>query len=349
MSSQSQKDKIDIHTHHIPPPYLSAISKLNLSHFDGMPMAFCSEALSWNMEKQIAHQDSLNISKAYLSISSPGTHLTPGDDQAARELTKACNDWTFSQLSDRIGMFASLPLPDVKGSILEIKRVKALGFNSFVVMTNAHGIYLGDESLDEVWKELDQVNAVITIHPTAPCVRIKPSSLDNNPLISSFWDTSSVLKGDSSLKDGQDSLMIHGNPLLSSFLDPLIEYQFETSRAITSLLLSDSFSKFPNIRYILPHAGATLPPLLDRVLNIAPFLRKEGQESKSPQELRDLLNQKCFFDLAGSPFPNQIQGLLPHLKEPSRQLLYGSDFREWRMMGGSKRTKMTMPLSKSFI
>jgi len=326
--------KIDLHSHHVPPAYLSAISKLQPTHIDGIPISLCSEALAWTPEKQIQHQDALSISKTYLSISSPGTHLTPGDNSSARTLTRECNDWTFKHLCSsskyggRIGMFASLPLPDVDGSIEEIKRVeKDFGLSSFIVMTNSHGIYLGDKIFDKVWEELDTIKGLISLHPTAPCIRLKKCTSDT-PIISSFWNASSVVN-ELDVED-HGMAMVHGNPLLSRYFDPLIEFQFETARALTSLLLSGSFSKFPNIRYLVPHAGGSLPCLLDRVISIAPFLSQEGnQKSLEPEEMRALLHNRCVFDLAGAPFPRQIEGLLPHLNRPSTQLVYGSDFREF--------------------
>lgn len=314
----------DLHTHHLPPCYVDAIRRSGTRYIDGIPIELCKDVLGWRVEAQLNHQDALGIEKAYIGISSPGVHLTPGDNDAARRLARECNDWTSATIKehgDRLGMFASLPLPDVEGSVQEARRMSAeKGVNHFVVMTNSHGVYLGDGRLDALWKSLDEMNAVVSIHPTAPCVR-QPKAAK---IIPSF-------RAANEEGDNEAHLLSHGNPLLSTCFDPLIEYSFETARAITTMLLTDVFGRFPNIRWIVPHAGGALSSVLDRVLSAAPLLPSSPPSIDVASLKRNMLDA-CFFDLAGAPFPHQIEGLLVFLggkEEASTRLVYGSDFREY--------------------
>ncbi|MFE2477921.1 hypothetical protein [Streptomyces sp. NPDC059389] len=69
------------------------------------------------------------------------------------------------------GNFAVLPLPDVDGALAEAAH--ALDADGVMVLSNAHGRYLGDPEPEPLWAELDARAAVVLVHPTAPpgCVR----------------------------------------------------------------------------------------------------------------------------------------------------------------------------------
>jgi predicted TIM-barrel fold metal-dependent hydrolase len=297
------KRLIDLHTHFLPPVYVEALVKNRVEFIDGLPMDWCKKnVLNWTLEKQLKHQELLGIDKAYLSISSPGVHLTPGDDQAGRQLAAACNDWLAEAVHTqplRLGGFASLPLPDEEGSVAEIKRVHSkYGMKHFIVLSNAHGIYLGDSRFDSVWAELNRIGAVLAIHPTAPCVLSRAGAPTNTA--PAFWSPENNTASSDGSGNNVPLSLHHGNPLLSQYPDPVIEYSFETTRALTSLLLHGAFAKFPRIRYIVPHAGAALPSVLDRIISIAPHLPSNEyyQKPKADGMLQDLLRQ-CWFDLAG--------------------------------------------------
>ena len=67
--------------------------------------------------------DKLGIKRSILSITSPGTHLKLNDFELANRITRETNDEIAQicrKFPDRFGWFASLPLPDVEGSLEEI-------------------------------------------------------------------------------------------------------------------------------------------------------------------------------------------------------------------------------------
>ena len=57
----------------------------------------------------------------------------------------------------------------------------------------------------------------------------------------------------------------------------MIEYVFDTTRAAVNLLFSGALERFPNIRFILSHAGGTLPYIAWR-LSVAPMIDKRLQQ-----------------------------------------------------------------------
>lgn len=80
------------------------------------------------------------------------------------------------------------------------------------------------------------------------------------------------------------------------------------------------FSRYPDIQWIFTHGGGTLPLLADRMeLFRTVFLGGSPDEATVPEQLRGL-----WFDMAGSPFPNQVPALVAAFG--SERLLYGSDY-----------------------
>ena len=237
--------------------------------------------------------DKINISKSILSITSPGTYLKINDDELANLVTKTTNDEMAEicrQHPDRFGFFAALPLPDVEGSLKEIDRaLDTLGALGFAIMTNAQGHYPGDPELDKVFAKLNERKAIVFVHPTGCCTRGHadvPKPLEKYP-------------------------------------SPMMEYFFDTTRAVVNLILSGTVAKYQDLTFLVAHCGATIPPLVERFATFSSsgLLRTEGISST---QLKGLFQNRFYFDLAGFPFPDLIRGYLT-MGDASR-LLYGSDY-----------------------
>lgn len=272
---------IDVHSHFIPDAYRSAAVAAGHSKPDGMP------ALPpWSEKLMLETMDRLGIESTFLSISSPGVHF--GDDSAARALARSVNT-TGAALKtthpDRFGHFASLPLPDVEGALSELQFVfDHLGSDGIILESNSGGIYPGDPKFEPVFQELDRREAVVLLHPTSPdCPACNPPSVE--------------------------------------LPRPVLEFMFETARAVTNLLLSGTLTRYPRIKFIIPHAGATIPVLADRIAMVTGIL--PNLTATTPAEIFAQLG-KLYYDMAGAPVPR----LLPALQtfaDPQR-LLYGSDW-----------------------
>ena len=238
--------------------------------------------------------DSQNISKSILSISSPGAYLVENYDSLARQTAKECNDYAADlkrRMPDRFGFWAVLPLPDVNGSQIELRRaLDELDADGVGLETNAHGHYLGDPAFEPIFAELNGRRATVFIHPTAPCMRTSIGSLPAAPL------------GD-------------------QYAFPIFEFFFDTARAITNMFLTKTIEHYPDIKYIVPHVGGAWPPCIPRICHLPGMI---GMESVDLGDVKQQIKDQFYFDLAGFGLPEQLEGLLPYVT--FRHILYGSDF-----------------------
>jgi len=275
------RPRIDVHAHYLPDFYRRAAVAAGHAHPDGMP-----GLPEWDTGMALAMMEGLNIRTAMLSISSPGVHF--GDDAAARKLAREVNEAGAKAASDhpgRFGLFAALPLPDIDGALTEATyALDTLKADGVAVETNHHGVYMGDRRLDPLFAELNRRRAVVFMHPTSPtCPCCQTLSL--------------------------------GYP------QPMIEFMFETTRAVTNLLLTGTLDRFPHVRLIVPHAGAAVPVLADRVVGLSPALNlpEPVEADRFFATLR-----RFYYDLAGYPLPRLAPALL-QIADP-RRIFYGSDW-----------------------
>lgn len=98
----------------------------------------------------------------------------------------------------------------------------------------------------------------------------------------------------------------------------MIEFPFDTTRAVTNLLLSGAFTRHPEIRLIVPHAGGTLPFLAPRIAGLSVLLGAADPGAMVVQ-LRRL-----HYDLAGSANPAVVASLMGFVDRD--RVLYGSDW-----------------------
>jgi len=159
-----------------------------------------------------------------------------------------------------------------------------LDADGVVLLTHADGVYLGDPRLEPVMAELDRRRAVVFIHPTSP-VGFECTAL--------------------------------GNPR------PMLEFLLDTTRAIANLVLTGTLDRYDGIRLIVPHAGAALPVLADRLAGFAALFGASGQEPGAVDVLAVL--QRLHYEVgAGFPFPRHVEALL-NLVDTGR-LLFGTDW-----------------------
>jgi predicted TIM-barrel fold metal-dependent hydrolase len=214
--------RIDVHHHILPPEYVEAAGRHG--HSGGGDVAFPR----WAVEEQLAFMDRAGIATAITSVSAPGVSF--GDRDEARRLARRVNEIQARLTADhptRIGAFATLPVPDIDGSLDELAYAfDTLKMDGVVLLASTGDTYLGDPSLDPLFAELDRRKAVAFVHPNIP-------------------STSRGLK--------------------LSVPAALIEFVFDTTRAAVNLIFGGAMDRYPNVKIILSHAGGTIPFLAGRL------------------------------------------------------------------------------------
>jgi predicted TIM-barrel fold metal-dependent hydrolase len=249
-----------------------------------------------------------NITTSILSISTPGTCLQPFNASLTQEISRTTN----IELSEicaahpkHFRFFASLPLPSIPDSLAEIDyALDTLGAVGFCVLSNANGVYMGDKALDPIFDKLNERKAILFIHPTS-CK------------ILSYAHSHGSSGAASRAESEPEMTVVNPLPIPSG----LLEYMFDETRAVVNLLLSETVTRCPDIKFIMSHAGGVLPPVLERVAVALQTFFGAGVDSDG---MKRLLGERFHFDLAGVPWPDTIHALL-RIVGPEG-LVYGSDY-----------------------
>ncbi|HET6144097.1 MAG TPA: amidohydrolase family protein [Candidatus Acidoferrales bacterium] len=215
--------RIDVHHHFSAPGFIAAISARKTNQ---RPLEL------WTPEKSIEDMDKSGVATSMISTSEPSVWF--GDNDAARKLARECNDYGAKLMADhpgRFGMYSTIPLPDIDGSLREIEYSQdTLKADGVCMMTSYQGKYPGDPSFAPVMSELNRRKAVVFFHPVKPecCKDLQP-----------------------------------GIPT------GLVELSTDTTRAIASLIFDGAASRYPGIRFIFSHGGGTMPYLMTRFVALA--------------------------------------------------------------------------------
>ncbi|MHA6739136.1 amidohydrolase family protein [Rhodococcus erythropolis] len=182
----------------------------------------------WSPEAAIDFMDRYGIEAQALSVSDPGVSFLRGKE--ANDLARYCNSYAadlFKAHPTRFAAFAVLPMPDVPASIAEAEyALDVLGLDGVVLLSAYDGIYLGDPRFDPLMAVLNARGAYVFVHPASIPADAKPESP------------------------------------IPDFVE---EFTFDTTRAATLMIATETLVRFPNIRFQLAHAGGTLPFLSHRI------------------------------------------------------------------------------------
>ena len=226
----------------------------------------------WDIENTLTFMDRQGITVAITSISAPGIFF--GENSFTQKLARQCNEISASIVNkypNRFGAFAILPLPDIEASIVELEyALDILKLDGVTMLSNIGGIYIGDTHYDELFFELNRRKVVVFVHPSVP-------PLDTLPMI---------------------------------IKPAILEFVFDTTRAIVNLIHRGATKRFPDIRFIFSHAGGTAPFITWRIT----FGNK-----KVIDQLKHF-----YYDTAVSATPYTLSSLL-NLVETT-QVLFGSDY-----------------------
>lgn len=239
--------------------------------------------VQWTPAMSLEAMDRNGIATTVTSISTVITR--PNDPKRAWALARDCNEFAARLKQDhpgRFGMFALLPLPHVDACLQEIEyAAEALTCDGFKLQTSYETQWPGDPAFAPVFDELNRRKATVFFHPTVPgCC----------------------------------------TNLLPDLNPPLIEYPFDTTRAIMSLVFGGTVTRCPDLKLIFAHGGGTVPMLAHRVANLV-NVRKDLAARLPNGAIVEF--QKLYFDVVTATNPPGMAALLQ--LTTAAKLLFGTD------------------------
>ena len=234
---QSKPTLIDTHLHFYPPEY----QKLWLGYEDVRKQPHFPGQVAWTRDKLLEDMDSNGVRAGVLSIAStPGVWFDLGPAEAGR-VARSCNDYAAEMMRDhpgRFGLFASLSMLDIDATLKEIEYAfDTLKADGIGLQTSYGDKWLGNTAYRPVLEELNRRKAVVDVHP----------------LVASCCSALSV-----------------------GTFPAVIEVPHDTTRTVTSLLLSGSFARYRDIKWLFSHAGGTIPMMAGRINSFMGAARPEG-------------------------------------------------------------------------
>ncbi len=227
---------IDCHAHVMPSEYVDklvdasrkdpslapAARRLTEEHPHRFPLAL------GNIDRRLELMDAAGIETQVLAMGSP--FLSSRDDRIRRSLVQTWNDSALDLAAEHPGrffVFASVPLPDVRGAVAEVERLSGReNVIGWLINTHPAGWPIDDVRLDPLYAAWDATEAIVFVHPSGFCVE---GLLDDHGM---NWD---------------------------------IGTQFDDTIASVRLYSSGTLERFPGIRWIISHLGGALPFLLGRL------------------------------------------------------------------------------------
>jgi predicted TIM-barrel fold metal-dependent hydrolase len=278
----STRRRIDVHHHFWPQRYMLEEQQRNPGYTHSSTGK--DRLLRWTAQQAIDVMDTHGIACAIGSISTPGVWF--GDVPASRRLSRDWNEEGAKTVHDhpqRFGFFAVVAPPDTEGALKEIEyALDTLKADGIGLLSNYDGKSLGDAAFAPVFDELNRRKSVVFVHPT-----MHPS-------------TATLIPG----------LVSQG-----------IEFPFETTRAITSLVLNGTLARCPDIKFIFSHGAGVLPYLGARIEHVGSSVKQF--RDNNPDGIEHAL-KRLYCDTAAATSAPQLAAMMNFF--PASHILYGSDY-----------------------
>ena len=302
--AQAAKTKvIDTHHHFYPPAY----QKAWLDWEDARKIPHFASQVAWTRDKAVEELDKNGVATGVLSIAStPGTWFNL-DAAGAGAMARTCNDFGAEMVRDypgRFGLFATLSMLDIDATLKEIEyALDTLKADGVGLQTNYGDKWLGDPVYRPVFDELNRRKAVVYVHPlVAACCAN-----------------------------------------LSLGIPPAaLEVPHDTTRTVTSLLVTGGFVRWRDIKWLFSHAGGTIPMLAGRIDAFYARAAANGDKDKSfaPDGILAEL-RRLHYDTANATSPPSMAALMKLV--PTSQITFGSDYPYFPLSQIESVRKMGLP------
>jgi len=232
--------KIDVHTHFYPKGYLDRLNTVQdmeirvdpagrrTIYEHGARVVTLTPPME-DIELRLKEMDRVGMDVAILSVSIPNVYFASAEEAPA--LCRDANEGLLEvceRAPDRLRAFASVPLQHPEKAVQELEWAYGQGMLGIILGSNIRGRSLIDPAWNPFWEYCNQKRTVIFMHPMSP---------------------------------------MDGSLYERYALAPLLGFINDTNVAVSSMIFDGFFDRYPNIRLIVPHLGASLPYLAARLDN----------------------------------------------------------------------------------
>ena len=248
----------------------------------------------WTPQRSLEVMGKHGTESAILSLTVAADYLYDGTEKG-RAFARRANEYAARLVSDRpgqFGFFAALPLMEPDAALREIEfAFDTLKCEGVSIFSNTGAKWPGDPLFAPIFAELNRRKSAIFIHPSTPlCCR----------------------------------------NLVAGVGDAVVEFDFDTTRAIASLLYNGALARNPDIKVIVNHFGAAVPVLAGRMQDRVP-----GATSNTPDVKQVGVNEniprgvfyemaRLYYECAHATYQAPFAATMK--VAPSTQFLFGSDF-----------------------
>jgi aminocarboxymuconate-semialdehyde decarboxylase len=288
---------VDVHTHMLSNAYVSLLKKHGRGYKvgkvvggqtgifrDGAPFMTLMPGM-FDYDLRIQAMDAAGVDIAIVTLTSPNAYW--GSPQVSLSAAKIMNDDMAAQsrrYPGRIRFMCSLPWQHPKLAVAELKRAcDELGAVGVMVLANIGGASLTEKKFTPVWREINRRKLPVLVHPTAP--------------------------------PGTAELDVMRYNLIAS-----VGFMFDTSLAVSRMIFDGFFDRYPKLKLIASHGGATLPYIagrLDMCFDNMPACR-EKISAKPSTYLKKVFYDSVVFTQEALELAVKVGG--------ETNVLYGSDY-----------------------
>jgi predicted TIM-barrel fold metal-dependent hydrolase len=184
---------------------------------------------------------------------------------------------------NRFGIFAPLSMMNIDATLKEVEHAfDVVKADGINLQTNYGDKWLGNAVYKPVLEELNRRRAVVYVHP----------------LVAACCSQLSV-----------------------GTFPAVIEVPHDTTRTVTSLLLSGSFARYRDIKWLFSHAGGTIPMMAGRIDSF--YGARPNLKEFAPDGIQGEL-RRLYYDTANATSAPTIAALMKLV--PASQITYGSDY-----------------------
>jgi len=233
---------VDVHTHMMSRSYIQRLIAHGGPKYTVKPVPGGQEAIHLNgapfttlydemfdYERRIENMDRAKVDVSIVSLTCPNVFW--GSREISVETARQINDdMSRAQTTypDRIRWFATLPWQYADDARTELARAIGLGAVGVMVLANIAGADLTAEQFAPVWEAIDRHSLPVLLHPTAP--------------------------------QGLDASNMTQFALVAS-----TGFMLDTTLALSRMIFDGFFDRYPKLKIIGGHGGATLPFIIGRL------------------------------------------------------------------------------------